>query len=161
MGVARVAGTGALEVSPQGLTVEGRIAGTPGVPRVALFAAAFVLLMIGALVPGSDRVVLPVLVLGTLGAVFSAWRSEHGRHGSHAVPWAAVEHVALLPADPEVVVIVLSAPLAGTGSAEQVYFAPSNGIEAFVETFRTHAPPVVSSDFESALQESTPPAESE
>jgi hypothetical protein len=156
MGVARVSGPGAVTVAAQGLRVEGRVSVSPPVPRSVLLVLGAALLLAGALVPGADRVALPLLVLGTLGAVWMAWRAEYGARGNVEVPWSAIEHVVRLPADHEVVAIVLSGPLSGRGSPEQLYFAPSNGVDALVASLEDHAPPTLSIDLHSALRDPGP-----
>jgi hypothetical protein len=155
VGIARVVGRGSVSVSAGGLVFEGRATRAPVVPPGVLAAAGAALILVGALVPGSERVVVPLLLGGTLLAVWMGWRSEYGSPGRFEVPWSGIEHVVRLPADHDVVAIVLSGALAGAGSPEQVYFAPSNGVLAFVEALR-EAAPALSVDLDSALRE--PPA---
>ncbi len=161
LGAARVAGPGSLIVEEGQLRVEGRVSAEPPLSRTALAVAGGVLLLVGAVVPGADRVVLPVLGLGTAVGVWWTWRSEVGVHGVHEVEWSRVEHVARLPGDPDVVAIVLSGPLAGRGTPEQLYFAAANGAEALVAALRESGPRGLSMDVESALREPVAPVDAD
>lgn len=161
IGAARVSGPGSIEVSTSSLRVDGRVASAPPISRTALLAAGAALLLVGVVFPGADRVALPLLLLGTLGGVWLSWRSEYGVRGVHEVPWSRVEHVARLPADPEVLAIVLAGPVAGLGSPEQLYFAAANGADQLVAALREHAPAGLSMDLDSALREPPPGDEAE
>jgi len=137
----RVSGRGFLGVSGRGLTVEGAIADAP---VFATWAIPLVLLAVAvAVVVFVDR---PTQVLGPLSAAAMVWyfwsrfRSETGRHGSYAVPWSDVEHVVRLPSDPEVLGFVLARPLGPPGSPEQVFFAPTVGIDALIDALRADGP---------------------
>jgi hypothetical protein len=45
-----------------------------------------------------------------------------------------------MPADPEVLGIVLTGPVAGTGTPEQLFFAPVGGVEELVVTLVAEGP---------------------
>lgn len=158
MGVARVNGRGTLTATTMGLQVEGRVTRAPPVSPGLLGAVGFALLSIGALVPGAEPVAVPLLIGGTLAGVWMAWRSEYGAAGRYDVPWAQVEHVVRLPADHDAVAILFSGPFAGPGSPEQVYFAPSNGVDALATALRDAAPDLPI-DLESALREVLSPVD--
>ena len=152
LAIARVTGPGVIEVTEAGLRIDGRVSSVSRVPRGVLVAAGVGLLVLGAVVPGGERPASAALLALVAWGVWITFRSEYGWRGVHAVAWAQVEHVARLPADPDVVAIVLSAPIAGAGSPEQVYFAPSNGVEWLAEALRALGPPGLSMDLDSALQ---------
>ena len=156
MGVARAVGRGVVTVSPTGLSIEGRVTRAPPLPPALLGGVGVGLVLVGAIAPGAERVVLPLLLVATLGGVWMGWRAEYGASGRFEMPWSSVEHVVRLPADPDVVAILFAGPLAGTGSPEQVYFAPSNGIEALAAALREGAP-ALTIDLDSALREAPEP----
>jgi hypothetical protein len=85
MGIARMNGRGTLTASTAGLRVEGRVTRAPLVSYALLWAAGFALLVVGAVLPGAEPIVVPLLVAGTLAGVWMAWRSEYGAAGHHDI----------------------------------------------------------------------------
>ena len=155
MGAARVTGVGTVDALREGLVVEGRMLSAPPVPRVAFGLGFLAAVLVGAMVPGGDLVAVPALLALGAAVAWVAWRTEIGVHGRHVVPWPSVEHVVRLPSDHDVVAIVLAGPVAGAGTPEQVYFAPSLGVEALAAALREHVPGLTV-DLESALVERPP-----
>ncbi|MEZ4235756.1 MAG: hypothetical protein R3F59_06250 [Myxococcota bacterium] len=147
VGIARLAGPGTVRVGAGGLAFEGPVLGVesrvPVYGSVAVLAAAAVG---SVLVPGGEQVLLPLAVLGVAGMMALRMRSEVGVGGRHVVPWARVEHVVRLPSAPDTVAFVLDGPVGGRGTPEQVYFAPTAGVEALVEALRARGPVGLSMD---------------
>lgn len=151
MAAARVAGRGSVDVNGGGITVDGRIVGGESpIPPWASLAVLGAGLLISALVPHAERILPPatVLVVGVI--LWFRYRAEFGVAGAFHVPWAEVEHVVRLPSAPDVVGIVFARPLAGAGTPEQVFFAPTAGVEPFVASLRAAAPAHLTWDLESA-----------
>ena len=137
----RVAGRGFLHVTEGGLTVEGAVVDAPTFQtwRVSLGLLAVAVLAV-AFVDNPTHILGPVTVAALLLYFWSRFRSEYGHQGSFAVPWSDVEHVVRLPADPEVVGFVLARPLGAAGTPEQVFFAPTQGVEALIDALRADGP---------------------
>jgi hypothetical protein len=155
MGAARVTGRGVVHVSADGLTVEGTIFGAG--PQISPWASLLVLLCglcISVFVPHAERVLTPATVLVVGGIVWLRYRSEFGQSGTFAVRWPEVEHVVRLASSPDVLAVVLSRPLGGRGSPEQVFFAPAGGVESMVEAIREFAPSTLTMDVDSGLRPS-------
>jgi hypothetical protein len=155
MGAARVTGRGVVHVSADGLTVEGTIFGAG--PQISPWASLLVLLVglaISAYVPHAERVLTPATVLVVAGIIWLRYRAEFGQSGTFAVRWPEVEHVVRLASSPDVLAVVLSRPLGGRGSPEQIFFAPAGGVEPMVEAIREFAPATVTIDVESGLRPS-------
>jgi hypothetical protein len=151
MSVARVAGRGAVDVTPGGLVVEGRILGAESaIPWWASLGVLAVGLLVARLVPNAERVLTPATVLVVGGILWFRYRAEFGMAGAFTVPWSDVEHVVRMPSAPGVVAVVLSRPLAGPGTPEQIFFGPTEGPETFLAALRAAAPAHLTWDTESA-----------
>lgn len=57
-----------------------------------------------------------------------------------------MDHVVRMQTPPDVVAFVLTGPIAGRGTPEQVYFAPKDGVEALFDALKAAAPPTVTVD---------------
>lgn len=147
----RVSGRGTLDVSSQGLVVEGQILDVPPFPlwkvTVPLAVAALIVFFV---VDRPTHILGPMTMVALLLYFWSRFRAEYGSHGRHAIPWHMVEHVVRMPADPDVIGLVLARPLAGDGTPEQVFFAPTQGVEHLVVVIRANGPTALTIDLESA-----------
>jgi hypothetical protein len=83
----------------------------------------------------------PLTALALLLYFWGRFRSESGQHASYAVPWSDVEHVVRLPSDPEVLGFVLARPIGAEGTPEQVFFAPTAGVDTLIDALRADGPP--------------------
>ncbi|MEQ1504499.1 MAG: hypothetical protein ABMB14_19835 [Myxococcota bacterium] len=139
--VPRVAGRGAIGVSADGLVVDGTVFGSAWtVSPWAAFAVVVVGLAISSLVPHAERVLTPATTILALGLIWLRYRADFGRTATFRLGWTDVEHVVRLPADPSVVAFVLARPLSGWGSPEQLFFAPTGGVDGLVDALRSEAP---------------------
>lgn len=137
----RVAGKGFLHVSESGLTVEGAIIDAPSFPTWRVSVGLLLLAVIVSLfVDRPTHILGPLTALALLTWFWARFRAEQGHRGSYAVPWSEVEHVVRLPSDPEVLGFVLAGPLAREGTPEQVFFAPTAGVEALIDALRADGP---------------------
>lgn len=151
MSAARVGGRGVVEISGRGLVVQGRILGADSpIPSWASLVVLGLGLLVSLVVPNAERILTPATILVVGGILWFRYRSEFGQDGSFDVTWADVEHVVRLPSAPHVVAVVLARPLAGPGTPEQFFFAPTEGIDLFVAALRAAAPPHLTWDLESA-----------
>jgi len=143
MSAARVAGPGTLELNRTGLRVRGAIVdAAPPVANPAWIVLLLlgVALLVAAFVPHSERFLTPFVTVVTLGWMGWRFANSRGRTRTFDVPWSMVEHVVRMPADPDVLGIVLSGPVAGRGTPEQLFFAPSGGIDDLVVGFVKEGP---------------------
>jgi hypothetical protein len=147
----RVAGRGRVEVGPAGLSFDGRVVDAPSpIPPWSSVVVLIAALLVYRFVPGAERVLLPGTAVLVAGLLWLRYRAETGQDRVYAVPWADLEHVARLPASPDVLAFVLARPLGGNGGPEQVFFAATEGMDALVGALRECAPPTLSWDLHSA-----------
>jgi hypothetical protein len=134
MSAARVAGPGSIEVKADGLRVRGPlvdVAPSANPAWLVLFLLAIAVL-VAAFVPRSERILTPFVTVVVLGWAWFRFRNSRGRSRTMDIPWSNVEHVVRMPADPDVLGIVLSGPVAGRGTPEQLFFAPAGGVDDLV-----------------------------
>jgi hypothetical protein len=159
---ARLSGRGMLEVGPAGLAFDGALQGVESrIPSWAWLAVLAVAAAGSVVIPDGEQVLMPgaVLVVGVL--MWLRFRSDVGVAGVHSVPWSQVEHVVRLPSSPDTLAFVLTGPVAGHGSPEQVYFAPTAGIEDLVDALRSAGPASLTIDTASAEEADPAPADDE
>jgi hypothetical protein len=142
MSAARVSGPGSLEVSTSGLRIRGSIVdAAPGVHPAYLVVPLLTVAVLAALfVPHSERFLTPFVTVVTAGWLLWRFRNSRGRRRTIDLPWAQIEHVVRMPADPEVLGIVLTGPVDGAGTPEQLFFAPVGGVEELVVTLVAEGP---------------------
>lgn len=152
IGAARVSGRGSIQVSEAGLAFEGTIhgGGPPVSPLISLLLLAAGL-AIFALVPSAERALAPLTALAAALLLWLRYRADFGRSGTFSLSWSEIEHAVRLASAPDVLAIVLSRPISGRGSPEQVFFSPTLGVEELVAAMREHAPQALTIDTESAL----------
>jgi hypothetical protein len=143
MSAARVAGRGSIELTAKGLRVRGALVDSaPPIanPAWVVLLLLGVALLVAAFVPHSEWFLTPFVTVVTLGWMGWRFANSRGRSRTLDVPWTVIEHVVRMPADPEVLGIVLSRPIAGRGTPEQIFFAPAGGVDELVVAFVNEGP---------------------